>query len=130
MRNIGKVKSRPQQLQKRFSARLHLCSYLIFAGIDRLQPIDLELVGGYTQRETPDPFPNSEAKALGPMVVRKRESRSLPTFMEARWLPQRAFFFACIAANIPIPRRTFLFTVISTSGCKQAYLCDSSAAPQ
>ena len=40
-----------------------------------------ELVGGHTWRETPDPIPNSEAKAPGPMVVRKCESRSLPTLL-------------------------------------------------
>jgi hypothetical protein len=37
------------------------------------------IVGGYIVCETPDPFPNSEAKAYKPMVVCKCESRSLPT---------------------------------------------------
>ena len=52
-----------------------------------------EFVGGYACRETPDPIPNSVAKATGPMVVRKRESRSLPTFMKALREYRRAFFF-------------------------------------
>ena len=33
--------------------------------------------------ETPDPFPNSEAKAQTLMIVRERESKSLPTFYKA-----------------------------------------------
>ncbi len=54
------------------------------------------VVGGHSECETPDPFPNSEAKALTPMVVCKRESRSPPTFTKALWLPQRAFFLRAI----------------------------------
>ena len=36
---------------------------------------DNEFPGEYTDGETPDPFPNSEAKLVRPMVVRKGESR-------------------------------------------------------
>ena len=46
-------------------------------------PADNGIVGGYSRRETPVPIPNTEAKAPTPMVVRERESRSLPTFMKA-----------------------------------------------
>ena len=36
---------------------------------------DKEFPGEFTDGETPDPFPNSEAKLVRPMVVRKGESR-------------------------------------------------------
>ena len=36
---------------------------------------DNELPGDYTDGATPDPFPNSEAKPVGPMVVLTGESR-------------------------------------------------------
>ncbi len=34
-----------------------------------------EFPGDFTGGETPDPIPNSEAKPVGPMIVRKGESR-------------------------------------------------------
>ncbi len=34
-----------------------------------------EFPGDYTGEVTPDPFPNSEAKLVGPMVVLRGESR-------------------------------------------------------
>ena len=34
-----------------------------------------EFPGDFTDGETPDPIPNSEAKPVGPMIVRKGESR-------------------------------------------------------
>lgn len=40
-------------------------------------------VGGHSKCETPDPFPNSEAKALTLMIVRERESKLPPTFNKA-----------------------------------------------
>ena len=43
-------------------------------------------VGGHSKCETPDPFPNSEAKALTLMIVRERESKLPPTFNKALWL--------------------------------------------
>ena len=53
-----------------------------------------KLAGEHTYGETPDPFPNSEAKPVRPMVVLRGESRWLP----ALWRPIRenesAFSFA------------------------------------
>ena len=53
--------------------------------IDNFSPIVQRIVGGHSMRETPVPIPNTEAKAHTPMVVRERESRSLPTFIKALW---------------------------------------------
>ncbi len=39
---------------------------------------DKELPGDNTGGATPVPIPNTEAKPVGPMVVRKGESRSSP----------------------------------------------------
>ena len=56
---------------------------LLLVHIGRRKPADTDIVGGYSRRETPVPIPNTEAKAPTPMVVRERESRSLPTFMRS-----------------------------------------------
>ena len=64
---------------------IHCSSYLYFLTSETRRKtvgfcrLPYEIVGGYTWCETPVPIPNTEAKALGPMVVRERESRSLPT---------------------------------------------------
>ena len=45
-----------------------------------------EFPGDYTDGETPDPIPNSEAKPVWPMVVLTGESRSSPGIYEGRVL--------------------------------------------
>ena len=65
-----------------------LVFYIVKKDIDRTDnfcSIVQRIVGGYSVRETPVPIPNTEAKAHTPMVVRERESRSLPTFIKALW---------------------------------------------
>ena len=44
---------------------------------------DNELPGDYTDGETPEPIPNSEAKPVKPMVVREGESRYRQDFIRA-----------------------------------------------
>ena len=54
---------------------------------------DNEFPGDYTEEETPDPIPNSEAKLFRPMVVRKGESRSSPGIIKAGFERSRPFPF-------------------------------------
>ena len=53
-----------------------------------------EFPGDYTEEETPDPIPNSEAKLFRPMVVRKGESRSSPGIISPDSGNCRGFPFA------------------------------------
>ena len=54
-------------------------AFLRLAGSAR----DNEFPGDHTGGETPVPIPNTEAKLVGPMVVRQRESRLSPGFIKA-----------------------------------------------
>ena len=56
-----------------------------------------EFPGDYTDGETPVPIPNTEAKPVRPMVVRKGESRWLPGIYEGRFRKEPAFFVSRIA---------------------------------
>ena len=49
--------------------------------------------GDFTDGETPDPIPNSEAKPVRPMVVREGESRELPGIISLDWETDRGFPF-------------------------------------
>ena len=61
---------------------------------------DNEFPGDYTEEETPDPIPNSEAKLFRPMVVRKGESRSSPGIISPDSESHRGFPFAPAATLI------------------------------
>ena len=52
-----------------------------------------EFPGDYTDGETPDPIPNSEAKPVRPMVVLTGESRSSPGIIKAGFRKKPAFSF-------------------------------------
>ena len=52
---------------------------------------DNEFPGDYTEEETPDPIPNSEAKLFRPMVVLTGESRSSPGIIKAGCENSRPF---------------------------------------
>ena len=52
-----------------------------------------EFPGDFTDGETPDPIPNSEAKPVRPMVVREGESRELPGIISLDWETDRGFPF-------------------------------------
>ena len=53
-----------------------------------------EFPGDYTDGETPDPIPNSEAKLVRPMVVLTGESRSSPGIISPDGENCRGFPFA------------------------------------
>ena len=55
---------------------------------------DNEFPGDYTEEETPDPIPNSEAKLFRPMVVLTGESRSSPGIISPDSESSRGFPFA------------------------------------
>ena len=77
-----------------------------------------ELVGGHTWCETPDPIPNSEAKAPGPMVVRKCESRSLPTLLLKSPVGNHGAFFLSL-------RELWINLVKKTSKNKNIAQCNA-----
>ena len=58
---------------------------------------DNEFPGDYTEEETPDPIPNSEAKLSRPMVVFTGESRSSPGIISPDGECHRGFPFALFA---------------------------------
>ena len=58
-----------------------------------LKPGFNELPGDYTDGETPDSIPNSEAKPVRPMVVLAGESRSSPGFISPDSKSFRGFPF-------------------------------------
>ena len=59
-----------------FSLRSFCILHIIILNQSRTHLVrDNEFPGDYTGEVTPDPFPNSEAKLVGPMVVLRGESR-------------------------------------------------------
>src|SRR5437868_4195261 len=62
----------------------------------RPQPAGAGFVGGYTRGVTPVPIPNTAVKPAGPMILRQRESRSLPALNENPSIMRmvEGFFFA------------------------------------
>ncbi len=59
-----------------------------------------EFPGDYTDGETPDPIPNSQAKPVGPMIVRKGESRCPPGIYKGRWRKLSALSFCAVDPQI------------------------------
>ena len=66
-------------------------------------------VGGDIRRVTPVPIPNTVVKPAEPMILRQRESRSLPAFImkprSTQWIG--AFFIAPASARSLMFRRPY-----------------------